>query len=155
MCGLRMCRRIPIFSCVLPILWDSTGGVGCGAVCNFLPSFKGAEEGIEFEEWKRWYSHYPPILGTLDPLPPPARTFSLTSGKGDVYLEGQDWAAQRWSPGLGWGQKVAGGVENWSPGGESGLRSLGLMASGVDLWLPKNRQPRLHNLALSASFPCS
>lgn len=47
---------------------------------------------------------------------------------------------------------MAGGVENWSPGGESGLRSLGLMASGVDLWLPKNRQPRLHNLALSASF---
>ena len=29
------------------------------------------------------------------------------------------------------------------------------MALGVDPWLPKNRQPRLHNLALSASFPCS
>lgn len=37
-----------------------------------------------------------------------------------------------------------------------GLRSRrGEMASGVGPWLPKNRQPRLHNLALSAYFPYS
>lgn len=120
------------------------------------PSSRELKKGLSLKSG-RWCSPHPPALETLDPLPPPARTFSSTSGKGDVYLEGQDWAAQRWSPGLRWGQKLAGGVENWSPeGGESGLRSpRGLMASGVDLWLPKNRQPRLHNLALSASFPCS
>lgn len=29
------------------------------------------------------------------------------------------------------------------------------LALGVELQLPKNRQPRLHNFALSTSFLCS
>lgn len=41
-------------------------------------------------------------------------------------------------------------------GGDPGLRSYsGGMALGVDPWLPKNRQPRLHNSALSTSYPRS
>lgn len=51
--------------------------------------------------------------------------------------------------GFGIGQKLDG------RGQELAGSSAAQMATGVDLWLPKNRQPRLHNLALSASFPCT